>query len=117
MTTLITQHLNGAVLRMKHQSDKKHSEHQFEKGELVFLKLHPYVQSSLAPRANQKLSFKFFGPFEILDRIGSVAYKLKLPEGCTIQLVFHVSQLMKALGVDVPVTTNLPSEVASWQVP
>jgi hypothetical protein len=57
----------------------------------VFLKLQPSVQSSLAPHANQKLSFKYFGPFEIFDRVGAVAYKLKLPNHCTIHLVFHVS--------------------------
>jgi hypothetical protein len=47
MTVLIKQHLNRVVLRMKHQSDKKHSEHQFDRGDLVFFKLQPYVQSSL----------------------------------------------------------------------
>jgi hypothetical protein len=57
----------------------------------VFLKLQPSVQSSLAPHANQKLSFKYFGPFEIFDRVGAVAYRLKLPNQCTIHLVFHVS--------------------------
>jgi hypothetical protein len=105
------------VLRMKGKADKKRSEHQFDKGDLVFLKLQPYVPSSLVPMANQKLSFKYFGPFEILDRVGSVAYKLKLPVGCSIHPVFHVSLLKKAMGVNVPVTTELSSELVAWQVP
>lgn len=62
MTSLIQQHLQCSRLRMKKQADQKRSEQSFAVGDWVFLKLQPYVQSSLAPRANQKLAFKFFGP-------------------------------------------------------
>ena len=91
MTDLIRQHLARAKHRMKCQANKKRSERQFSVGDLVFVKLKPYVQSSLAPRANQKLSFKFYGPFHILARIGQVAYKLLLPSSAATHLVFHVS--------------------------
>jgi hypothetical protein len=37
---------------MKRQVDKKRSERWFEVGDMVFLKLQPYVQSSLAPQFN-----------------------------------------------------------------
>jgi hypothetical protein len=56
---LVQQHLARAQLRMKGQADKKRSERSFVVGDRVFLKLQPYVQSSLAPRANQKLAFQF----------------------------------------------------------
>jgi hypothetical protein len=52
MIELVKQHLNRVVVRMKHQADKGRTEHQFEVGDLVFLKLQPYIPSSLAPRAN-----------------------------------------------------------------
>jgi hypothetical protein len=52
MTSLIKQHLHRASVRMKNQADKGRIEREFSVGELVFLKLQPYVQSSLAPRAN-----------------------------------------------------------------
>lgn len=93
MNSLISQHLLRAQHRMKTQADKNRSERVFSVGDQVFLKLQPYVQSSLAPRSNQKLAFKFFGPYEIVSRIGACAYELKLPDGCSIHPVFHVSQL------------------------
>jgi len=58
MDSLLQQHLHRAQQRMKRQADKARSERSFHVGDSVFLKLQPYVQSSLAPRANQKLAFK-----------------------------------------------------------
>jgi hypothetical protein len=116
VTDLIKQHLNMAALCMKHQADKGRSERQFEVGDKVFMKLQPYVQSLVANRANQKLSFKFFGPFEIQQKVGSVAYKLSLPPS-SIHLMFHVSQLKKAIGVQDSVSPLLPSEFSEFQVP
>jgi hypothetical protein len=91
ITCLIIQHLARSMLRMKRQADKKRSERKFEIGDNVFLKLQPYVQSSLAPRSNQKLSFKFFGPYEDLAKVGSVAYKIGLTTSSSVHPVFHVS--------------------------
>jgi hypothetical protein len=48
---------------MKRQANQHHSEHNFQIGDEVFVKLQPYVQSSFARRANQKLAYKFFGPY------------------------------------------------------
>lgn len=62
-------------------------------GELVYLKLHPYCQLSLAQWKNLKLSPKFFGPFKILFKIGEAAYTLELPSNSKIHLVFCVSLL------------------------
>lgn len=100
MTYLIRQHLLRAKDRMKKQADKHRSERSFEVGDLVYLKLQPYVQSSLAPRAHQKLAFRIFGPFPVIARVGSVAYKPQLPGSSLIHPVFHVSQLKKAKGTN-----------------
>jgi hypothetical protein len=93
MNSLIQQHLARAQKRMKTQADKGRSERNFAVGDWVYLKLQPYIQASLAPRANQKLAFKFFGRFQVISRVGSVVYKLKLPDTSAIHPVFHVSQL------------------------
>ena len=52
MTSLIQQHLQRAQHRMKIQADKHRSDRSFQEGDSVYLKLQPYIQSSLAPRAN-----------------------------------------------------------------
>jgi hypothetical protein len=76
MTALLKQHLLRAQQRMKKQADKHRTERSFNVGDMVFLKLQPYVQTSLAPRSSQKLAFKFFGPYKILARVGEVAYRV-----------------------------------------
>jgi hypothetical protein len=84
MNQVIKQHLLRAQMRMKYQVDKKRTEISFSVGDQVFLNLQPYVQSSLANRALQKLAFNFFGPYKIIERIGSVAYRLDLPPGSVV---------------------------------
>ena len=72
----------------KHRLDQEH-----QVGDMVLLKLQPYAQSSLVNQPFPKLSFKYFGPYKVLERIGRAAYRLELPVDSQIHLVFHVSQL------------------------
>jgi hypothetical protein len=92
------------------QADQSRSDRQFKVGDRVFIKLHPYVQSSLSPRANQNLSFKYFGPFPIIQHIGIVAYKFLLPATSSIHPVFHVSQLKPAV-LGTKVSSAFPSDI------
>jgi hypothetical protein len=106
MTNLIHQNLLRAQARMKFQADKHRQERSFAVGDWVYLKLQPYVQTSVARRSNQKLSYKFFGPYLILQKIGEVAYKLQLPPSSSVHPVVHVSQLKKAPPPSGEVSTN-----------
>lgn len=95
LNRVIQQQLLHAQQRMKAQADKNRTERTFETGDMVYLKLQPHIQSSVAYRGNHKLSFKFYGPFKIIQKVGRVAYKLDLPESSKIHPVVHVSQLKK----------------------
>ena len=54
-----------------------------------------------------KLSPGFIGPFEILERVGTVAYRLALPHSMLgVHEVFHVSMLRKY--------TPDPAHVVDW---
>ena len=93
LSKLIQQHLLRAQQRMKSHGDKKRSERIFHVGDLVYLKVQPYIQTKVATRLNQKLSFNFFGPFKIMQKVGRAAYKLELPPSCKIHSIVHVSLL------------------------
>jgi hypothetical protein len=90
LTRIIQQQLQCAQQRMKAQADKSRSERSFQPGDMVFMKLQPYIQASVASRSNKKLSFKYYGPFKVMEKIGEVAYRLDLPETSKIHLVLHV---------------------------
>ncbi|KAA0037662.1 dolichyl-phosphate beta-glucosyltransferase-like [Cucumis melo var. makuwa] len=83
---------------MKKQADLKRREVESQEGDYVFLKIRPYRQVTLSMKQNEKLSPKYFGPYQILERLGEVAYKLELPSSAAIHPVFQVSQLKKVVG-------------------
>jgi hypothetical protein len=73
---------------MKRQADKQRTERVFQVGDQVYLKLQPFVQSLVATKSNQRLAFKFFGPYTVLQCVGPVAYKLQLPLHSTFHPIF-----------------------------
>jgi hypothetical protein len=115
MVHVVRQHLRRAQQRIKAHADKNRTDREFNMGDSVYLKLQPYVQTSIAARANHKLSFKYFGPYAVLQRIGKAAYKLRLPLGATVHPIFHVSQLKLSKG-DNQVSATLPGTDSSLQV-
>ncbi|KAJ4807982.1 polyprotein [Rhynchospora pubera] len=103
--------LKKAQERMKKFADQKRSERTFAIGDWVYLKLHPYRQVSLKGSGHErshKLSPKFYGPFEIVDKKGELAYELNLPTDSQVHPVFHVSQLRGKVGEGHEIMPNLP---------
>jgi len=101
--------LEFAATRMKHMGDRMRQEVEFQVGDFVLLKLHPYHQHSVFKRSHQKLANRFYGPFPVEQRLGKVAYRLSLPPEAKIHPVFHVSLLKKYVGASLPAVVDLPS--------
>lgn len=100
--------LSMTHLRMKCQVDKKRREVHFDVGDYVYLKLQPYRQTSVAFRVSMKLAPRFFGHYQIIEKVGTMVYRLALPPNSQIHNVFHVSMLRKHLGpVHTPVSCQL----------
>jgi hypothetical protein len=116
LNQLIHLQLHIAQQRMKHQADKKRSKREFQVGDMVYLKLQPHIQSSVAFRSNHKLSFRFFGPFKVLARVGAVAYRLDLPQSSQIHIVVHVSQLKLHVPPNTEVMNSLDMALANHDV-
>ena len=79
---------------------------EFEVGDHVFLKVMP-KRGVVKFGKHGKLPPRFIGPFKILERIGTVAYRLELPPSMIgVHEVFHVSMLRKY--------TSDPAHVVDW---
>jgi hypothetical protein len=105
---ILKDNLTMAQNRMKQQADQHRSERSFEVGDWVFLRLQPYKQMSLKQaKKDNKLSPKYYGPYKVLQKIGTMAYKLELPASSRVHPVFHVSCLKKVIGDKIPVQTIL----------
>jgi hypothetical protein len=92
---VIQDRLVTAQSRQKSYADKRHRPLEFSVGEHVFLHVSP-MKGVLRFGRKGKLSPQFIGPFEILEKVGRVAYCLALPPALSgVHPVFHVSMLHK----------------------
>ena len=104
--SLIRQRLLTAQRRQKSYADVQRRPLEFEVGDHVFLKV---MSKKGVVRFGKrgKMSPRFIGPFEILERVGTVAYRLALPPSMLgVHEVFRVSMLRKY--------TPDPAHVVDW---
>ncbi|KAD7477929.1 hypothetical protein E3N88_01065 [Mikania micrantha] len=93
----IKERLKTARDRQKSYAGKRRKPLEFEIGDMVLLKVSP-CKGMIRFGKRGKLSPRYIGPFEIIGKIGPVAYRLKLPEELSnIHNTFHVSNLRKCL--------------------
>ena len=90
--TRIKKNLKATQDRQKSYADNNRNETQFAVGDHVFLKIKPRKNSSNLGNCS-KLATKYCEPFEILNRVGPVAYELALPTSIKVHNIFHVSLL------------------------
>ena len=104
--SLIRQRLLTAQSRHKSYADVRRRPLEFEVRDHVFLKVMP-MRGVVRFGKHGKLSPRFIGPFEVLERIDTVAYWLALPPSMIgVHEVFHVSMLLKY--------TPDPAQVMDW---
>ena len=92
---MIIEILKVATDRQNSYTDLKRKDNQNEIGEKVFLKVSPWKKVMRFGRKG-KLSPRFIGSYEVIEKVGPVAYRLALPLKLEkIHNVFHVSMLQR----------------------
>jgi hypothetical protein len=107
---VIKKRMKEAQDRQKSYADNRQRPLEFQIGDMVFLKVAPWkhvirfgMKGKLAPR--------YIGPYKIIERIGTVAYRVLLPPHLDrIHNVFHVSMLRKANLDPTRILPQIPME-------
>ncbi|KAI5356472.1 hypothetical protein L3X38_009368 [Prunus dulcis] len=108
---IIRERLKMAQDRQKSYTDNRRKDLQFEVGDWVFLKLSPW-KGVVRFRRRGKLSPRYIRPYEIVERVGPVAYRLVLPSDLSrLHDVFHVSMLRKYISDPSHVLEEQPIEL------
>ena len=95
---MIRNRLKTAYSQQKSYADNRRRDLEFEEGVKVYLKISPMKWVMIFGN-KWKLIPHYVGPYEILQRVGNVAYELGLSsELASVHLMFHVSMLKKCIG-------------------
>eukprot|EP00253_Pinus_taeda_P030964 PITA_30964 len=106
MVKKVSANLKAAQDWQKSFADRKRRFKEYQIGDHVFVRIQAR-RSTLQWSGCAKLAPRYFGPFQILARVGPVAYQLALPSHIRIHNVFHISVLKKYV--------YDPKHVIKWQ--
>ncbi|CAN6557511.1 unnamed protein product [Malus baccata var. baccata] len=110
---VIKSNLKAAHDRQKSLADRHAIDRVYKVGDWVFLKLSPW-RGVVQFGKNGKLSARYIGPYQITERVGEVAYRLKLPpELSKVHDVFHVYMLRHYVSDPSHVIPPQPLEINS----
>ena len=102
-----TDAISFAMANQKTYYDRKQQLLFMKKGEWTILRLHKEYSIPATLGITKKLTQQYVGPFQIENKVGRLAYKLKIPPDWKIHPVFSVAQLQPA----PPPTENLFSRL------
>ena len=109
---MIRQRIQTAQSRQKSYADVRRQELEFEEGDHVFLKVSP-SKGIIRFGKRGKLKLRYIVPFEVLQRIGLVAYRITLPpEFLHVHGVFHISMLRKYVHDPTRMINHYPLDVS-----
>jgi len=115
--TEIRERLILAQDTMREHHNKKRRDVEFAVGEWVLLRLHQRTAVGITAASPSKLAARYFGPYQVVERLGAVAYRLQLPPKARIHDVFHVALLKKFVGVPPAAPMPLPAIFRGRVVP
>ncbi|GJR69402.1 putative reverse transcriptase domain-containing protein [Tanacetum coccineum] len=102
----IKQRIQAAHDRQKSYADVRHKPLEFQVGDRVMLKVSPW-KGVVCFGKRGKVNPRYIGPFKVLAKVGTVSYRLKLPQQLSkVHSTFHVSNLKKCLS-DEPLAVPL----------
>ncbi|GKB12781.1 hypothetical protein Tco_0846704 [Tanacetum coccineum] len=92
--------------RQKSYADLKRKPMEFQVGDRIMLKVSPWKWVVHFGKRG-KLNPRYVGPFKVLEKVGSISYKLELPQELSrVHNTFHVSILKKCYS-DEPLVVPL----------
>jgi hypothetical protein len=105
---LIVDQLHIAKAKQKHYADQRSTPKQFDVGERVMLSTQ---NLKLLNQPSKKFRSRYVGPYKIIEKISSQAFKLDLPSNMKVHPVFHISLLKEfnSLTPETEIPDNIPS--------